>query len=150
VTESTFDMEALRTLTPEDFAALVKSASKSQLDDLMAGEHRKEILDTIFEQLPSRFRPDRAGNTDAVIHWNITSSAGADSYAVVISGGTCTSGPASETDPKLVLTLSAADFLGLIAGTANPTMMFMTGKLKVKGDPMLAASIANLFDFPKG
>ena len=150
MTESTFDMEALRTLTPEDFAALVKSAKKGQLDELMAGAHHQEILDTIFEQLPSRFRPDRAGNTDAVIHWNITNPGGADSYEVVISGGTCASGPTSDTDPKLVLTLSGADFLSLIAGTANPTMMFMTGKLKVKGDPMLAAGIANLFDFPKG
>lgn len=150
MTESIFDIEALRTLAPEDFGALISSASKSQLDELMAGAHRKEILDAIFEQLPGRFRPDRAGNTEAVIHWNIASPAGADSYEVVISGGTCTSGPTSETDPTLVLTLSGPDFLSLIAGTANPTMMFMTGKLKVKGDPMLAASIANLFDFPKG
>jgi putative sterol carrier protein len=143
-------MEALRSLTPEDFAAVVKSAKKSQLDELMTGGHRKEILDAIFEQLPSRFRPDRAGTTEAVIHWNITSPDRIDSYEVAIAGGTCTCGPATGTDPTLTLALGGADFLTLIAGTANPTMMFMTGKLKVKGDPMLAASIANLFDFPKG
>ena len=28
-------------------------------------------------------------------------------------------------------------------------MMFMTGKLKTKGDMGLAANIANLFDMPK-
>jgi putative sterol carrier protein len=143
-------MDALRTLTPEGFAALVKSAKKSDLDELMRGPHRTEILDTIFEQLPSRFRPDRAGTTEAVIHWNVSSPERTDTYEIAISRGTCTSGPATAADPKLVLTLSGVDFLNLIAGTANPTMMFMTGKLKVKGDPMLAASIANFFDFPKG
>ena len=145
-----FDFDALRTLEPEDFAALVKSAKKSELDELMAGEYRTQILDTIFERLPSRFRPDRAGTTDAVIHWHITSPSGTVTYEVAISGGACTSGSVTSGEPKLALTLGGADFLTLIAGAANPTMMFMTGKLKVKGDPMLAASVANFFDLPRG
>jgi putative sterol carrier protein len=29
-------------------------------------------------------------------------------------------------------------------------MLFMTGKLKAKGDLALAANLANLFDLPKG
>ena len=41
------------------------------------------------------------------------------------------------------------DFLQLISGGANPMMMFMTGKLKAKGDLGLAANLANLFDLPK-
>src|SRR5262245_2730442 len=103
----------------------------------MAGEYRTQILDRIFDRLPSRFRADRAGTTDAVSHWNITSPSGTATYEVAISGGACTSGAATSADPKLTLTLGGADFLTLIAGAANPTMMFMTGKLKVKGDPML-------------
>jgi putative sterol carrier protein len=145
-----FDFDALRTLEPEDFAALVKSAKKSELDELMAGEHRIQVLDAIFERLPSRFRADRAGTTEAVIHWNVTSPSGTATYEIAISGGACTSGAVTTSDPKLALTLGGADFLTLIAGTANPTMMFMTGKLKVKGDPMLAASVANFFDLPRG
>lgn len=145
-----FDFDEMRTLEPEDFAALVKSARKSELDELMAGEYRIQVLDTIFARLPSRFRPDRAGTTEAVIHWNITSPSGTTTYEVAISSGACTSGPVTSSDPRLALTLGGADFLILIAGAANPTMMFMTGKLKVKGDPMLAASIANFFDLPRG
>ncbi len=150
MTESSIDADAFRNLDPEAFAAVVKSAKKSQLDELMAGVHRREILDSIFDKLPGRFRADRAGSTEAVIHWNITSAAGTDSYEVAIAGGTCTAGPVTTAEPKLALTLGGADFLTIIAGVANPTMMFMTGKLKVKGDPMLAASVANLFDLPKG
>ncbi|HLV59250.1 MAG TPA: SCP2 sterol-binding domain-containing protein, partial [Natronosporangium sp.] len=35
-------------------------------------------------------------------------------------------------------------------GNANPMMMFMSGKLKAKGDLALAANIANYFSLPKG
>ena len=37
----------------------------------------------------------------------------------------------------------------IVSGSGNPVMMFMTGKLKAKGDLGLAANIANLFDIPK-
>ena len=53
-------------------------------------------------------------------------------------------------DPKLSLNLGAVDFLKVVSGNGNPVMMFMTGKLKAKGDLGLAANIANLFDIPKG
>jgi putative sterol carrier protein len=145
-----FDAETLRSMDADQFAGVVKAATAGQLAELMAGSHRKEILDTIFDRLPSRFRADRAGNTDAVIRWNITGPDGTDSYQVTIQGGTCTTAPASEADPKVTFELSGPDFLTVIAGGANPMMMFMSGKLKAKGDLGLAANVANLFDLPKG
>ena len=45
--------------------------------------------------------------------------------------------------------MGPVEFLKLISGRANPVMMFMTGKIKAKGDLGLAANIANLFDIPK-
>ena len=38
---------------------------------------------------------------------------------------------------------------GKTAGATNPMMMFMTGKIKAKGDLGLAANIANYFNLPK-
>ena len=64
--------------------------------------------------------------------------------------GACTLSPKPEHDPKLALTLGAVDFLKVVSGNGNPVMLFMTGKLKAKGDLGLAANIANLFDIPKG
>ena len=101
--------------------------------------------------MPQLFRADRAGSTSAVIHWNITDApgGGVDTYELVIAGGACTLSPTPENDPKLSLTLGPVDFLKVVSGNGNPVMMFMTGKLKAKGDLGLAANIANLFDMPK-
>jgi putative sterol carrier protein len=68
---------------------------------------------------------------------------------VVIADGTCTVAHPPQLDPKLTLTMAPVDFLKVVSGAGNPMMMFMTGKLKAKGDLALAANVANLFDLPK-
>lgn len=139
------------TVEPKQFAQIVKNTKDSEISELMQGEHRKKILDAIFAKFPSLFRPDRAGSTSAVIHWNITgaSDGGADAYELVIANGACTLSPTPEHDPKLAITVGPVDFLKVVSGNGNPMMMFMTGKLKAKGDLGLAANIANLFEIPK-
>ena len=74
---------------------------------------------------------------------------GTDTYEVVIENGTCFTSETAERDPKLSLTMGPVEFLRIVSGSGNPVMMFMTGKLKAKGDLGLAASIQNLFDMPK-
>ena len=136
---------------PQQFAQLIKTAPADQLAAVMQSERRKPILDAVFERMPALFRADRAGTTNAVIHWNIGDrpDGGLDTYELVIENGACTLSGAAEREPKLSLTLGAVDFLKVVSGNGNPVMMFMTGKLKAKGDLGLAADIANLFDMPK-
>jgi putative sterol carrier protein len=43
--------------------------------------------------------------------------------------------------PNVTLTLSDADFGSLVAGKANAQRLFMSGKLKVKGDVMKATKM---------
>jgi putative sterol carrier protein len=147
-----FDPNTFSSVEPEQFAAMVKSASKDQLEAVMAGEQRGKILDEIFSRFPKQFRADRAGSTNAVIHWNIGGrpDGGSDTYEVVIADGTCTVSPTPQAEPKLAVTVGPVDFLNLITGNGNPMMMFMTGKLKAKGDLGLAANLQNLFDLPRG
>jgi putative sterol carrier protein len=68
---------------------------------------------------------------------------------LVIANGTCTLSPSPQHEPKLSLTIGPVEFIKLISGTANPVMMFMTGRLKAKGDLSLATNIANFFAIPK-
>jgi hypothetical protein len=136
---------------PKEFAKLVKGTPDSQIAELLSGEHRKPALDAIFSKFPDLFRPDRAGATNAVIHWSVSGAAdgGTDTYELVIADGKCTLSPKPDNDPKLAITVGPVDFVKVVSGNGNPMMMFMTGKLKAKGDLGLAANIANLFDIPK-
>ncbi|MGI5246220.1 SCP2 sterol-binding domain-containing protein [Dactylosporangium sp. CA-139066] len=145
------DLGDFNNIDPKQFAQLVKNAPDSQLAEIMNSPQRKTILDTIFARFPELFRADRAGSTNAIIHWNVTGApdGGTDSYELVIANGTCVLSPSPDQDPKLSITLGPVDFLKVVSGVGNPMMMFMTGKLKAKGDLALAANIANLFDIPK-
>ena len=138
-------------IDPKQFAQLVKNTPDSELAEIMKGDQRTKILDSIFARFPELFRPDRAGSTNAIIHWTITDrpDGGADTYELVIANGTCVLSPSPDQDPKLAITVGPVDFLKVVSGNGNPMMMFMTGKLKAKGDLGLAANIAQLFDIPK-
>jgi hypothetical protein len=137
---------------PKQFSQLVKSASNDQLAAAMSGEARGKVLGEIFTRMPALFRADRAGATNAVVHWSIdgATDGGTDTYELVIADGTCSLSATPQHEPKLALTLGAVDFLKVVSGNANPVMLFMTGKLKAKGDLGLAAKIGDLFDIPKG
>jgi putative sterol carrier protein len=97
------------------------------------------------------FRADKAGTTQAVIHWNVTGGpeGSTDSYETVIENGACTVTNQPARDPKLTMTMDALTLLKVVSGDGNPMMMFMTGKVKAKGDLGIAAQIAKLFDIPK-
>lgn len=139
-------------LEPAEFAKLVKNTPDAQIAAALQGENRSKILDAIFARMPELFRADRAGATNAVIHWNIADrpGGGIDTYELVIADGACTLSPTPQNDPRLAITVNPVDFVKVVSGNGNPVMMFMTGKLKAKGDLGLAANIQNLFDIPKG
>ena len=146
-----FNAESLASIGPKEFAQLVKSTPDSTIAQVMASDSRGKILDEVFDRMPTLFRADRAGATQAVIHWNITGGPGGstDTYETVIENGACTVTNQPVRDPKLAMTMDHVTFLKVVSGDGNPMMMFMTGKIKAKGDLGLAAQVAKLFDIPK-
>jgi len=146
-----FSLESLSEIGPKEFAQLVKATPDSKLAEVMAGDSRAKILDEVFNRMPTLFRAEKAGNTQAVIHWIITGGAGgtSDTYETVIENGACTVTNQPARDPKLAMTMDPVTFLKVVSGDGNPMMMFMTGKIKAKGDLGLAAQVAKLFDIPK-
>ena len=72
-------------LEPRAFAQLVKRSSADELRQLISGQQRHEVLDTIFDRMPGVFRADRAGTTTAVLHWKVGDrpGGGADTVAFV-------------------------------------------------------------------
>ena len=146
-----FSPESLATIGPKEFSELVKSTPDSKITEVMSSDNRSKILDEVFNRMPTLFRADRAGATQAVIHWNLTGGPGGatDTYETVIENGACTVTNQPVREPKLAMTMEPLTFLKVVTGDSNPMMMFMTGKIKAKGDLGLAAQVAKLFDIPK-
>ena len=146
-----FSPESLATIGPKEFATLVKATPDAKIAEVMASDSRTKILDGVFNRMPTLFRADRAGDTKAVIHWHLTGGPGGstDSYETVIEDGACSVTNQPVREPKLAMTMDPVTFLKVVSGDGNPMMMFMTGKIKAKGDFGLAAQVAKLFDIPR-
>jgi putative sterol carrier protein len=139
-----------------DPAAFAKAVADTPEDDLAAGfqdeQVRTLVLDGIFSQMEEHFDGAKAGETEAVIEWQILDrpGGGADRYQVIVTGGTCSVEKDGEHSPRVTFTIKPVDFLKLVTGNAAGPMMFMTGKLKIDGDLMFAAGVQSLFRIPTG
>lgn len=143
----------LAKMGPKTFARLIANASKSQLDEVLKRpELRELILDEIFRRMQAHLRPEKAHNVEAVVHWRFSDGVGEggyDRYETVISSGTCTVNREMTASSRVTITMPPNDFLRLITTNASAPVLFMTGKLKIRGDLAFAAGMLSLFDLPK-
>ena len=134
-----------------ELAKNMAQATDEQLRELMSGPMREQILAEIFRRMERHFRPEKARDTEAVIHWRIGGRAdgGHDEFETVIGGGACRVREGFESDSaRVTFTIGGAEFLRLVTGNVAGPMLFMSGRLKIEGDLIFAASAASLFTIP--
>ena len=98
----------------------------------------------IFEQMPSVFNPAAAAGMNKTFQWNITGDE-AGVWAFMINNGQGEVIPGGVEKPDVTFTISDKDWLAITEGKLDGMNAFMTGKLKVSGDMMLAMKLQNLF-----
>jgi putative sterol carrier protein len=141
------DLAAMRTDT---FVWFVSRASAEQLTGLMAHPHlRHVVFDEVFRRMSEHLDPVRAAGLQAVVHWRFTGGElDYDRFETIIENGTCRSGREPTADPRVTITLAPPDFLRAVTGGVSVAMLFMRGKVKVRGDITFAATLINYFDLP--
>ena len=97
-----------------------------------------------FDNMGSRFRADKAAGVNATIQYDITGDQGG-TWNAVIKDGACTVNQGAATNPNLTLQISAQDWLDMLSGKQSGQMLFMSGKLKIKGDMGLAMKLGSMF-----
>ena len=97
-----------------------------------------------FDGMSGRFRPDKAAGTNATIQYDVSGEGGGTWHAV-IKDGACTVNPGPATNPNLTLQIAGSDWLDMLSGKQSGQMLFMSGKLKVKGDMGLAMKLGSMF-----
>lgn len=139
----------LSKVDPARFASLVASASRAQLESVVADRMlRERVLDEIFARMGAHIRPERTRDLHAVVHWRLSAEGGYDGYQTAISHGACTVSRELRERPRVTITIAPADFFRLITHQATPAVLFVTGRIKVKGDLAFAAGLIGFFDLP--
>ncbi|HZU68839.1 MAG TPA: SCP2 sterol-binding domain-containing protein [Ktedonobacteraceae bacterium] len=98
----------------------------------------------IFEQMPNAMNPAAAAGMNKTFQWNITGDQ-AGKWAFRVNNGTGEVIPGGVEKPDITFTVSDKDWIAITEGKLDPMNAFMTGKLRVSGDMMLAMKLQQLF-----
>ena len=98
----------------------------------------------LLKKLPKAFQPDAAGDTDCTVQFNISTP-----MHLVIKNGACTTKEGDSRSPDVSITMEDEDLVSLMKGELNGMTAFMTGKLQLEGDLMLAQRMFGFFDSSK-
>ena len=136
---------------PADFARVVADTPDGELEAGMLSENRGLVLDEIFKRMEAHFDAERAGDVEAIVDWKVLDRPGGgyDHYRVEIARGACTVRKDPEAgEPTVTFRVAPVDFLKLVTGNASGPKMFITGRLRIEGDLMLAARVQTFFEIP--
>jgi putative sterol carrier protein len=97
-----------------------------------------------FETMQTLFNPAAATGLNKIIQWDINGDE-AGKWAFKVANQTCELIPGGVEKPDLEMSMTDKDWLAIAEGKLDPMNAFMTGKVKTKGDVMLAMRIPNLF-----
>src|ERR1041384_3043827 len=98
----------------------------------------------LLKKLPAAFNPDAASGVGCNRPFTISSPMNA-----VIKNGACTVNAGSAGAPDVTITMEDDDLVSLMKGELNGMTAFMTGKLQIEGDLMLAQRMFGFFDASK-
>ncbi|MCO6451981.1 MAG: SCP2 sterol-binding domain-containing protein [Caldilineales bacterium] len=99
----------------------------------------------LMADMPNAFNPNKAVGVSATIQYNLTGDDGS-TWNSAIGDGICTVNEGEADNPTLTVTMAASDFVDMMAGRLDGMQAFMTGKIKVQGDIMLASRMMTFFN----
>jgi putative sterol carrier protein len=108
----------------------------------------EQVLDAVFRGMQERFQPDRASGVDAQIQWLVSDDGEEHAYVLTVKDGTCAAESGRAENPRVTLGTDVVSFAKLMAGKAQGPQLYMTGKLKIQGDLMLAQRMTTFFAAP--
>lgn len=98
----------------------------------------------LLKKLPAAFNADAASGTECTINFACSTP-----MSAVIKGGKCAVNAGAAASSDLTITMEDEDLVALMKGELNGMTAFMTGKLQLEGDLMLAQRLTAFFDASK-
>ncbi|MGB1562441.1 MAG: SCP2 sterol-binding domain-containing protein [Sinimarinibacterium flocculans] len=98
----------------------------------------------LLKKLPAAFNADAASGTTATIQFNCSTP-----MYTTIKDGACSVTDGQSDSADVTITMEDDDLVALMKGELNGMTAFMTGKLQIDGDLMLAQRMASFFDASK-
>jgi putative sterol carrier protein len=133
------------TNNPDALAQLLEGRSDEEINEFVTAAGVDTVLSQVFDAMQERFAPEKAAGQSAVVQWDITAPDGTKTYQFKVADGAASWSEGAGDTPRVTLTFSLPDFLRFVAGQLDGMQAFMSGKLKLGGDIMLAQTMQAWF-----
>ncbi len=130
----------------QDLAAAITGKSDEEISAVIEEQGTDTVLAQIFEGMKAAFLPNVAAGQSAVIQWDVGTKGGTRSWQLNVAGGKCDVAEGSPDTASVTMVIGLPDFLRLLTREVDGMTAFMTGKLVVNGDVMLATMMQSWFD----
>ena len=95
----------------------------------------------LLRRMPELLDKDAAGDTDAVIQYDIS-----EPMYQVLKGGELSVHEGQADSPDLIISMADDDLVKLFRGELSGMSAFMSGKVRLQGDMMLAQRLVGFVD----
>jgi putative sterol carrier protein len=86
-------------------------------------------------------KTDLAKEVNATYQFDLSGDGGGKYFIALPADGTPSAGEGEKADAAVTISLAAQDFVDMLTGAKNAQVLFMSGKLKVKGQMGLALKL---------
>src|SRR5687768_9392774 len=116
-------------LEPAAVARLVSEVPEETMRELVTGEVVTAAIEQVIRRFPEYVDAERTRGVDAGVGWVITGGDREERFLVAFRDGEVSAGRELDAEPRVTLELDAVDFLRLATGNADPTTLFLSGRL---------------------
>jgi putative sterol carrier protein len=133
----------------ETLARLIGTLSDEELKAGLA-KNADVLIAEIFRRIPDQVS-DEAKQQDGVVQFKIGGrrDAGSQRWFIVLRDGGCEVGRNLDLKPRVTLSMSELSFLKLVTGNVNPIELFLSRRLRIRGDLVFAARLQAFFEIPR-
>jgi hypothetical protein len=131
---------------------------KSELAEFLGGKDNDElnalalelgseaILQRVFASMKRDFDPENGPDEEVVVHWDILSPDGQHHHRELIASPVrCDYSSELEHEPDVTVRVGITTFIRIVAGLVRGKDELRKGRVKLKGDLLLATSIEYWF-----
>ncbi|MGP3922408.1 MULTISPECIES: SCP2 sterol-binding domain-containing protein [unclassified Streptomyces] len=138
----------------EQVTELIELVEETPSKELEAVVARRDggvdgALSLIFDLLVSEFNPEKAKGQKGVFQFDIASADGQKLHYVHVEGGTCRTDKGQHESPDITIGIKLPDMLAMGVGKLPGAKAFLTGKLKLRGSPLMGTKLGEWFDHPE-
>lgn len=130
----------------QDIRACIRARRK--LPHWMEASTAEEVHDVLartFDYMPITYWPERGGDLRATILFNLTGPGGGE-WTIEIAGPDCRSYEGRPERPTLELSATPADWVDLTTKSLNPIWGFLSRRIRMRGNVLLAMKLDRLFE----